>query len=414
MKTVTLQSDVSFQDQDADSHTFAADLPSVPTRPIHFILAGGGTGGHLYPGLAVAEQLRHRFGESLTITWAATSRPIDQHLLAGFGDAYVRQPVQPISRQPFRWLGFYMAWQRSCRYWTDFFKNHRVDAVLALGGYAAAPAAHIAVKSGIPVGLLNPDALPGRANRFLMHRADRVFTQWPLDGLAAARQRVVGCPIRASLKALPRDQAVSRLALDPNRSTLVVTGASLGARTVNEALVKLLSNPEFLSLLSEPADGRTGWQILHLAGKDQGPQLRRLEIADSRIPWKIMDYCDDMAAVWAVADLALSRAGASTCAELAACGVPAVLMPYPFHRDRHQEVNAERLRDQGAAAVVLDTRNADQSAASLLPVLTKYMRDDAARRAMAAAARAAGKPDAAGQVADWLAMQLYSPSPRSL
>jgi len=396
-----------------DSGVEPANSPGFnsDSHQLHFLFSGGGTGGHLYPGLAVAEELQNRFGQKVTLTWAATDRSIDRHLLSGFGSAYVRQAVQPMSAHPLRWPGFFGAWRQSCHYWDNFFYMYRIDAILALGGYASAPAAYIGVKRKIPVGLLNPDALPGRANRFLLSRITRVFSQWPMDAIPASSQQVIGCPIRASLKKLPpRAQAINRLSLDPNRAVLVVTGASLGARTVNEALLKLLANPEFLSLLSQPVDGRAGWQILHLAGKDQGPQLRKLEIYSSGLPWRVLDYCDDMAAVWAAADLAISRSGAGSCAELAVCGVPAILMPYPFHRDRHQEVNAARLCDQGAAVMVLDTKDAGKNAAGLLPVLRQLMLDSAARRAMAQAARAAGKPDAAAQVADWLVAQV-KPSP---
>ncbi|HTV47317.1 MAG TPA: UDP-N-acetylglucosamine--N-acetylmuramyl-(pentapeptide) pyrophosphoryl-undecaprenol N-acetylglucosamine transferase [Phycisphaerae bacterium] len=386
----------------ADSSRFISASGSA-----HFIFSGGGTGGHLYPGIAVAEELQNHYGHALKITWAATDRPIDRHLLSGFGDDYVRQPVQPVSARPLQWLGFYNAWRKSCAHWAAFFTSHRVDAVLALGGYAAAPAAYVGVKRGIPVGLLNPDALPGRANRFLLHRVTRVFSQWPIDALPASTQQVTGCPIRAALRKLPtRDQAINRLSLNPNRSVLVVTGASLGARTVNEALVKLLANPEFLSVLSQPVDGRVGWQILHLAGKDQGPQLRKLDIYRSGLPWVVLDYCDDMAAVWAAADLAISRSGAGACAEITACGVPAVLMPYPFHRDRHQQVNAARLCEHGAAVMVIDVDHADKNAAELLGILRRLMHNTSVRQSMALAAKAIGHSDAASMVANWLVSQV--------
>ncbi len=145
-------------------------------------MAGGGTGGHLYPGLAVAEALqRQAGGEKPEIVWAATPRAVDQRLLSGFGERYIRQAVKPLMMSPGKWWGFGRAWRETCGYWAEYFEKHAVDCVVALGGYAAGPAAYVAAKRAIPVILLNPDALPGRANRFLFKRADVIVTQWPMD-----------------------------------------------------------------------------------------------------------------------------------------------------------------------------------------------------------------------------------------
>src|SRR4051812_20274920 len=147
---------------------------------IRIVMAGGGTGGHLYPGLAVAEALQGQVKSELELLWAATPRPVDQRLLSKFGDRYIRQPVQPLVKDIRKLWSFWTGWRQTCRFWAAYFREHDVHAVVALGGYAAGPAAHIAAKRGIPVVLLNPDALPGMANRFLLKRADVIVTQWPL------------------------------------------------------------------------------------------------------------------------------------------------------------------------------------------------------------------------------------------
>jgi UDP-N-acetylglucosamine--N-acetylmuramyl-(pentapeptide) pyrophosphoryl-undecaprenol N-acetylglucosamine transferase len=385
------------------------------------IMAGGGTGGHIYPGLAVLEQLEQSrrpgaagiksgtLSRRIQVIWAATPRRIDQRLLGQFGSDYIPQAIRPFSSNPLRWPGFYVAWHQTCRYWRDFMAGHNVTAVLALGGYAAGAVAHEAFKRNIPVGLLNPDALAGRANRFLMPRSNMIFTQWPLEGTAgkqyAARARVVGCPIRRALVRMDRSAAAEKLALAADRKTLVVTGASLGAQTINQAVAELLlHDAEFKHILN--GGGESRWQILHLAGLEHAAALQALARRVTDIPWKILDYCDDMAAVWSMADLAITRAGAGTCAELVCMGVPAILMPYPFHKDRHQEANAQHLCATGAAIRVTDTKDFRLNAVELKAMLMRLLSEPDRLAEMAMAARAQAQPHAAAAVAEWLMQQL--------
>ncbi len=389
--------------------TAADPIPPLPTSvsgcPIGLVMAGGGTGGHVYPGLAVAEILSLWYPDQLHLLWAATPRPIDQRLLAKFGADYVAQPVRTLTKKPWQWWPFLRAWRESCGYWRSYFRQTSVHAVLALGGYAAAPAAMVASEMGIPLAVLNPDALPGVANRFLIRRADRVFTQWNLPAAAIgkyhAKMVVTGCPIRSSLTSLSRRQAAQRLEMDPDRPTLVITGASLGAKTINDAIIALLDQPDILGALHGPAPAQAhgSWQILHLTGLGQAAAARR---AAAKFPsgfWKVLEYVDDMAAVWALADLVIARAGAGLCAELTACGVPAILLPYPFHRDQHQQANAAHLTSAGAARLVLDTKDAAINAAALHPVLLELLTHPATRQAMAQASRRLGRPQAAADVA---------------
>ncbi|MGC9260180.1 MAG: UDP-N-acetylglucosamine--N-acetylmuramyl-(pentapeptide) pyrophosphoryl-undecaprenol N-acetylglucosamine transferase [Phycisphaerae bacterium] len=408
MKILTATSNVS---ADAPYGVPGEAIPGAGPveNAVYVIMAGGGTGGHIYPGLAVLEQLANplaNLGRPVKIIWAATPRKIDQRLLRTFH--YVPQIIRPLQPNPLRWPGFYMAWRQTCRYWRGFFAERKVVAVLALGGYAAGAVAYEAARRKIPVGLLNPDALVGRANRFLMDRAAVIFTQWPLDRKTGRhlvlRTQVVGCPVRQTMVRIPRITAATRLGLDPDRKTLVVTGASLGAQTINRAVTLLLYDPEIQQLLSAAGDSR--WQILHLAGLEHAATLQARADRLTSIPWKVLDYCDDMAAVWSMADLAITRAGAGTCAELACMGVPAILMPYPFHKDRHQEANAEILGSAGAAVLVRDTKNDVRNAAELKSVLQRLLSESDRLTEMAMAAQSLAKPQAAQAVARWLLEQI--------
>lgn len=381
---------------EAEPESVARALPASG-RSYRIVMAGGGTGGHLYPGLAVAEALREKLGDRVTLVWAATPRPVDQRLLAQYGENYVRQNVQPLVKKITRLWGFYNGWMSSCAYWKRYFRDNQVDAVLALGGYAAGPASYVASQQGIPVGMLNPDAVPGLANRFLLKRSNKVFAQWSLDGAKeiAGRVMAIGCPIRRSLLGRTRDEGMARLGLSGSLKTLVITGASLGARTINDAMCLMMKDETFRKALG-------GWQVIHLTGMEQAEAVKAAYGDVRDVPVKVMDYCDDMASVWAVADVAIARAGASTCAELTACGVPAILMPYPYHKDMHQRHNAMKLVEAGAALLVDDAKEAAKNAEVLRPVLAELLTDNAQRADMAAAARQVGKPNASRDIAEQL------------
>ncbi len=141
-----------------------------------------------------------------------------------------------------------------------------------------------------------------------------------------------------------------------------------------------------------------GWQILHLAGRDHAPTVRT-DYRDLSVAARVIDFTPAMADVWAVADLCISRSGASSCAELTACGVPSLLMPYPFHKDMHQRANAKVLSDAGAAILIDDEKDRKKNSAKLKPIIESLLLDSPRRDAMAAAARNLGKPAAARAVA---------------
>jgi UDP-N-acetylglucosamine--N-acetylmuramyl-(pentapeptide) pyrophosphoryl-undecaprenol N-acetylglucosamine transferase len=199
---------------------------------------------------------------------------------------------------------------------------------------------------------------------------------------------MTGCPIRSDIVHRPsREQAAARLGLEPLLKTLVITGASQGARTINETMIDLLPN---LAL--------QGWQILHLAGREHGESVRAGYVA-TKTSAVVIDFTPAMADVWAVADLAISRSGASSCAELTACGIPSILIPYPFHKDLHQRANAKVLADAGAAVLLDDDKDRRKNSEKLRPILEPLLNDADRRRAMSEAAKKLGRCDAAEAVA---------------
>lgn len=355
-------------------------------------LAGGGSGGHLYPGVSVAEALRE-IDPGIRLIFLGTTRHIDQTILEPTGFEFIPQPIVPPHKSIAGLIRFWRAWRETQDLVRRLLRDHRPRAVLGLGGYAAGVAVKLAAKEGITAALLNQDVIPGKANRYLVKYAQRVFCQYERTQRylpASERHKFVhsGCPIRSDIRTLPtRESAAGRLGLDLKLKTLVVTGGSQGAQTLNEAVPLALE-----------AVRRSGWQVLHIASSAALPAVQS-RYTQLGMPGRVIDFTPAMADVYAVADLMVSRSGGSTCAEIAACGIPSILLPYPFHKDMHQRANARELQTAGAAALIADQREARRNAEKLGPELEKLMHDDEYRRQMAEAAGKMGRPDAADQVA---------------
>jgi UDP-N-acetylglucosamine--N-acetylmuramyl-(pentapeptide) pyrophosphoryl-undecaprenol N-acetylglucosamine transferase len=356
-------------------------------------LAGGGTGGHLYPGISVAQALR-RHRPDVQCVFLCTSRPIDKTILEPTGFEFVIQPIIPPAHNISGLLKFWTGWRETRDLVRKIRRQRRPAAILGLGGYAAGAAVKSCATHHIPAAILNPDVIPGKANQYLMRYAQAVccqFDQTRIHVPAGQQSKLhpTGCPVRAEILSLPpREQAARHLGLDPLLRTLVVTGASQGAQTVNQAVLTALKGIKL-----------QGWQILHLSGKEHAEEVRSGYRELENISSRVIDFTSEMQEIWAVADLAISRSGASTCAELTACGIPAILFPYPFHKDMHQRANARVLADAGAAVLMEDTKDRRTNAAALTPVLESLLYDATARQGMAQAAKSIGHPDAAEAVA---------------
>ena len=366
-------------------------------------LAGGGTGGHLYPGIAVAESLRQAL-PGVRLVFLCTTKEIDRVILEPTGFEFVPQPVLPLPSLTSvgGLLKFWRGWRETKDLVREQIRRRRPAAVLGLGGYAAGVAVKVAALKGVPTAIVNPDLIPGRANQYLMQYVTAVCCQFAetAEHVSPANRekiKVTGCPIRDDIRRLAasrdldvnagRADARRRLGLDPSMNTLVITGASLGAKTVNDAVIEMLKGVTL-----------RGWQILHLSGRDHADAVRA-GYRELNLDARVIDFTADMNDIWAVADLAVSRSGASSCAELTACGVPSILMPYPFHKDLHQRANAKALADAGAAILIDDEKDRRKNADKLRPAIESLLYDAPKRQAMAAAARKLGHPDAAGQVA---------------
>lgn len=352
-------------------------------------LAGGGTGGHLYPGLAIAEAVRALCPEA-AIAFSSTRRAIDHQVMAGCGYPVTPIDARPFSKAPWTWPALVLSLARAGNQVRRRFREFCPDVVIGLGGFASYAPIRIGLKYGIATAILNPDIVPGRANRRLAGQVDRVFCQFQETVAAVGRNgRLTGCPIRPSLLACTRAEGVQAFGLDPQRRTLLVTGASLGARTVNRAMVAILRDRGL----------PPGWQVLHLTGRGEHDEVAAA-YRELSVPGIVRPYADRMGLAYAAADLSVARAGASTIAELLAVGLPAVFMPYPFHRDQHQMLQARAVESKGGAVVVEDRpRQPEKSWRDLAETLGGILADPSRLARMSRQARATGRPKAAEEIA---------------
>ncbi|HEY1687171.1 MAG TPA: UDP-N-acetylglucosamine--N-acetylmuramyl-(pentapeptide) pyrophosphoryl-undecaprenol N-acetylglucosamine transferase [Tepidisphaeraceae bacterium] len=356
--------------------------------------AGGGTGGHLYPGISVAQSIRKRW-PGMQCVFLCTERPIDRTILEPTGFEFIPQPIVPPVQNISGLLKFWTRWRETKDLVRKVRRQRKPAAVLGLGGYAAGVVVKSCATHRIPAAIINPDVIPGKANQYLMRYSKAVCCQFDqtrvhVPASQQGKLHTTGCPVRSEILNLPpREVTMKKLGLDPLLKTLVVTGASQGAQTVNQAILTALSTIKL-----------QGWQILHLSGKEHAEEVRSGYRELPEVPVRVIDFISEMHDIWAVADITVCRSGASTCAELTACGTPSILFPYPFHKDMHQRANAKVLADAGAAILMEDTKDRRTNAAALKPVLESFLYDANRRQAMAESARKLGHPQAAEAVAD--------------
>jgi len=360
-----------------------------------YLFAGGGTGGHLCPALAVAEELT-AVEPGARVVFACSDRAIDRRVLAGHPYAVVPQPVRPIPRGARGWGRFGRCWQASRRLARDLLGDLKPAAVLGLGGFAAAPVTVRAASAGIRTALLSIDAVPGLANKMLARKVDVIFAQYAQTaaayGACARKVSVVGPPVRRGLLAGDAREARAAFGLRAGRKTLLVMAGSQGAANVNRAVAQLRADLDSLA---------DTWQVLHVAGPEKLEEVRG-QWAGAAIGHAVLGFCDRMDLAYAVADMVLCRGGASTAGELSATGTPAVVMPYPYHRDRQQYLNVAEAAEAGAVEVVDDRTDPAVNAESLRSSLLAIMADGSRLAAMSRAAAGAARKDAAAEIARWM------------
>lgn len=360
-----------------------------------FFFAGGGTGGHIYPAVAVAEKIA-ALEPTAKIHFLCSTRSIDAQILAKAGFEYTTLPAKGFSLRPGRLVQFCIWFSKSYRLAKKIIAASDNPIVVGVGGFVAAPVCRAAQKLDVSVALLNVDIVPGRANRMIARWADEIFVQFAdtqqYFAASEAKIHVVGCPLRSGFENPRPEQAIKQIGFDQNKKTLLITGASSGSENINEAVCSLLEK------LDSFADD---WQIVHLTGHAHYEKVKQM-YGGAKIAHKILGYFDDMPSLLAAADLVVGRSGAVSVAEYAAAAVPSICMPYPYHRDRHQYLNAGKLVEAGAAVIVDDLADAKEQANRLWAELQKLMRDEKRRLQMADACKKVARLDASSKIAERL------------
>lgn len=353
-------------------------------------IACGGTGGHLFPGLAIAEAVRRRGHE---VRFFISAKPVDKRALSGAGESENGVEIPAVG-----WTGLFGAVPFLFRLIGAVQKageelaKFKADALLGMGGFVSAASVGAARRSGIPYFLHESNAIPGRATKLLSAGANKMFVGFEECGrhLPKAKVSVSGTPVRSRLGKVSKEEALKKLGLHPKRHLVAILGGSQGARGINEAVLRGL--PALKPLANTI-------QILHLAGEAHADKVRHA-YEHSGFHAIVLGFCDEMDAVYAAADLVVSRAGAGTLAELAACGVPSILVPFPAAVDDHQTANAHAFADRGAAEIVAE-KNLEGT--ELGQRIARLLGDSVRQEHMRRGARQQSSPEAAEKIAEEIA-----------
>jgi UDP-N-acetylglucosamine--N-acetylmuramyl-(pentapeptide) pyrophosphoryl-undecaprenol N-acetylglucosamine transferase len=341
---------------------------------IRILFAGGGTGGHVFPGIALAQH-----APDAEVHWLCTSRPFDAAQLS-------RADIPFEALESPRWRGFTgflgpmtRALLASARCIRDF----RPDVLFGVGGYGTVPPVVAATSMGLPYALLEPNMKPGKANRFLAPGAARIYVQWTAARSAfpgcGTRIVVTGSPLRRQLRRMERGEALGRFGLAPGRPTLAVVGGSQGAEALNRGVVEALNGTA------------SKLQIIHVTGKAQVDAVRDAYAAKGARA-VVVDFVSDMGSLYSAADLVVSRAGAMAIAELAAFGTPSVLVPIGRSSGDHQRENARAVARAGGAIML---EEGGDLPGRLTPILEKLVERDPVFEQMKRRLAPLAKPNAA-------------------
>jgi UDP-N-acetylglucosamine--N-acetylmuramyl-(pentapeptide) pyrophosphoryl-undecaprenol N-acetylglucosamine transferase len=352
---------------------------------MRLVIAGGGTGGHVSPGLGVAQELKKRAPDS-RVLWVGTAGSIEADMVGRAGLPFAAITAAGLKRR-LALANLLLPWKVLQGFWDSLavLRGERPEAVLVTGGFVSLPLGLAAWWQGIPLVLHEANAVPGLANLVLGFLARRVCLSFPREGLDS-RQRLTGNPVRMGAgRPISKAQARRAFGLAADKKTVLIFPGSRAAHQVNLAVE---------GALEQESSARPNYQVLWMCGKQD---FERASAVARRAKLKVAvrDFIHEAPKAYAAADLVVARAGASTLAELTALGLPALLVPYPFATGRHQDANAAVLEAAGAARVVADR---DLDGERLAKEVEGLLSDPVGLKRMAAASKGLGQPQAAAKV----------------
>jgi len=345
------------------------------------MFAGGKTGGHIFPAIAMATEFKRRFPQS-QLVFVGTKEGMEKRIVPQYGFKLLFIQTRGLSRRSYlsNFLlvfyllkGFYQA--------LKILNRERPNLVVGTGGYVSFPVVMLASLKSIPTMIQEQNSYPGISTRFLAHFVDRVCLSYAESVKYFSSEKkleVIGNPVREDLIHRERSQALKKFGLREGKKTIFVFGGSQGAHTINHIFLQCLD-------LLKPE-----WQVLWQTGEADFSEISQ-KVKGEAIACAVYPFIEDMGSAYAASDLVISRAGALTLAEITACGKPSVLIPFPFATADHQRHNAEALQKKGAATVILQK---DLTAQVLAEKICSLLSDETELKQMVEKSKSMGKPKA--------------------
>lgn len=351
------------------------------------MFAGGKTGGHIFPAIAMATEFKKRAPQS-QLVFVGTKEGLEKSIVPGYGFRLLFIQTRGISRRSYLsnvFLLFYLL-KGFCQA-LKILNRERPDLVVGSGGYVSFPVVMLASLKSIPTMIQEQNSYPGISTRFLAHFVDKVCLSYSESVRYLSNRKklkIIGNPIRKDLVFKNREQALNKFGLEKGKKTIFVFGGSQGAHTINQAFLQCLD------LL------KSDWQVLWQTGEADFSEISQ-KVKDREIPCAVYPFIEDMRSAYAASDLVVSRSGALTLAEITACGKPSILIPFPFATADHQRHNAEALERKGAATVILQE---DLTPKVLADRICSLLSDENRLKKMAEKSKRLGRPEAVSLLVD--------------
>ncbi len=353
------------------------------------IIAGGGTGGHLFPGLALAEEFKRR-DNATEVVFVGTEHGIEARIIPREG-----YPIKFLRAEGFVGRSLFRKIRALAKSAVSTIDAYRIlgvvmpDIVIGVGGYASGALVLTAALRSVPTMIHEQNSVPGLTNKMLGRVVKRVCVTYheSLSFFPLGKTFLTGNPVRLKILKGEREAACRLFSLDKDMFTVFIFGGSSGARSINRAMVETLNHLNNL---------KSNIQFLHQTGDKDFENIRDA-YRKAGVKGTVAPFIYQMAEAYAAADVVISRAGATTLAEITALGKPSILIPYPYAAGRHQEFNALKLREMGAAYVILDNMMKGETIARSIRELYE---NESMRAEMKRASMGLGRPDACGRIVD--------------
>ncbi|MGI6711636.1 MAG: undecaprenyldiphospho-muramoylpentapeptide beta-N-acetylglucosaminyltransferase [Bacillota bacterium] len=367
-------------------------------RKLRVIITGGGTGGHIYPALAIAKGLKESF-DSTEILYVGTNKGLEADIVPKSGLAFTTVCVEGFTRPiSVKTISSVFKALKGCWESLNVVRAYKPHVVVGTGGYVCGPVVLAAALLGIPTVIHEQNAIPGFTNRILSRFADRVCVTFE-DSIKYFSKKegiqLTGLPVRPEIISMDQKTGIQSLGLSEDKITVVITGGSRGARSINMGAEKVLC--AFFN--------RKDIQVVHVTGHDGFDDTLSTMKKNGIVPGKgsniiVVPYLYQIEHALAAADIIVGRAGASFLSEIMVRGIPSILIPYPYAANNHQEYNARSLVCHGAAKMILDK---NLTGNILLKTLEEMIADVPLRKRMAGAAKEMGKINALNEIIDIIA-----------